>query len=102
MIDQMIEVWGLLKLPVVSDSGYGDATLFSLGLADRPHRERPPARRSPRRRAVRRPGGPSQAHLDVGQVGAGDGLSCPAPRWISVGLGEDRISRTCARVSAQR
>ncbi len=35
MIDQMIEVWGLPKLPVVSDSGYGDCTLFRLGLAER-------------------------------------------------------------------
>jgi SRSO17 transposase len=35
MIDQMIEVWGLAKRPVVSDSGYGDATLFRLGLAER-------------------------------------------------------------------
>jgi SRSO17 transposase len=35
MIDQMIEGWGLAKLPVVSDSGYGDATLFRLGLAER-------------------------------------------------------------------
>ena len=35
MIDQMLEQWGLPKRPVVADSGYGDATLFRLGLADR-------------------------------------------------------------------
>lgn len=35
MVDQMIDEWGLPQLPVVSDSGYGDATLFRLGLADR-------------------------------------------------------------------
>jgi SRSO17 transposase len=35
MIDQMVEQWGLPKLPVVSDSGYGDCTLFRLGLAER-------------------------------------------------------------------
>jgi SRSO17 transposase len=34
MIDQMIDRWGLPKLPVVADSGYGDAALFRLGLAD--------------------------------------------------------------------
>lgn len=35
MIDQMISEWALAKLPVVSDSGYGDCTLFRLGLAER-------------------------------------------------------------------
>lgn len=35
MIDQMTGDWGLPKLPVVSDSGYGDCTLFRLGLAER-------------------------------------------------------------------
>jgi SRSO17 transposase len=35
MIDQMVDQWGLPKLPVVSDSGYGDATRFRLGLAER-------------------------------------------------------------------
>jgi SRSO17 transposase len=35
MIDQMINDWGLPKLPVVADSGYGDATAFRLGLAQR-------------------------------------------------------------------
>ena len=35
MIDQMIGDWGLPKLPVVADSGYGDATAFRLGLAQR-------------------------------------------------------------------
>jgi SRSO17 transposase len=35
MIDQMIGDWGLPTLPVVSDSGYGDCTLFRLGLAER-------------------------------------------------------------------
>jgi SRSO17 transposase len=35
MIDQMIDEWGLPRRPVVSDSGYGDATLFRLGLAER-------------------------------------------------------------------
>jgi SRSO17 transposase len=35
MIDQMIDEWGLARLPVVSDSGYGDATLLRLGLANR-------------------------------------------------------------------
>lgn len=35
MLDQMIEVWGLPKLPVVSDSGYGDCTAFRLGLHQR-------------------------------------------------------------------
>jgi SRSO17 transposase len=35
MIDQMVGEWGLPKLPVVADSGYGDATLFRLGLAKR-------------------------------------------------------------------
>ena len=35
MLDEMIEQWGLPKLPVAADSGYGDATLFRLGLAER-------------------------------------------------------------------
>ena len=35
MIDQMIGEWGLPELPVVADSGYGDCTLFRLGLAER-------------------------------------------------------------------
>jgi SRSO17 transposase len=35
MIDQMIGDWGLPELPVVADSGYGDATAFRLGLAQR-------------------------------------------------------------------
>lgn len=35
MLDQAIGQWGLPKLPVTADSGYGDATLFRQGLADR-------------------------------------------------------------------
>jgi SRSO17 transposase len=35
MIDQMIGDWGLPKVPVVADSGYGDATAFRLGLEQR-------------------------------------------------------------------
>jgi SRSO17 transposase len=35
MIDQMTGEWGLPKLPVVADSGYGDCTVFRLGLAER-------------------------------------------------------------------
>jgi SRSO17 transposase len=35
MLDEMIEQWGLPKLPVAADSGYGDCTLFRLGLAER-------------------------------------------------------------------
>ena len=35
MIDQMREQWQLPDRPVVADSGYGDATLFRLGLAER-------------------------------------------------------------------
>jgi len=35
MLDQMIDGWGLAELPVVSDSGYGDATAFRLGLDQR-------------------------------------------------------------------
>jgi SRSO17 transposase len=35
MLDQMSGVWGLPKLPVVGDSGYGDATEFRLGLQQR-------------------------------------------------------------------
>jgi SRSO17 transposase len=35
MLDEMIETWGLPKLPVAADSGYGDCTLFRLGLAER-------------------------------------------------------------------
>src|SRR5437764_3981137 len=35
MLDQMFNQWGLPKLPVVTDSGYGDATEFRLGLDER-------------------------------------------------------------------
>ena len=35
MLDEMIEQWGLPKLPVTADSGYGDCALFRLGLAER-------------------------------------------------------------------
>lgn len=40
MLDQMTspddpDAWGLAKLPVAGDSGYGDATEFRLGLAER-------------------------------------------------------------------
>jgi len=35
MLDQLTEEWGLAKLPVVGDSGYGDATEFRLGLDER-------------------------------------------------------------------
>ena len=35
MLDEMIDRWGLPRLPVTADSGYGDATLFRLGLAER-------------------------------------------------------------------
>jgi len=35
MLDEMIEQWGLPTLPVTSDSGYGDATLFRQGLTER-------------------------------------------------------------------
>ena len=35
MIDQMREQWQLPTLPVVADSGYGDATLFRCGLTER-------------------------------------------------------------------
>jgi SRSO17 transposase len=35
MLDEMTEQWGLAKLPVAGDSGYGDATEFRLGLAER-------------------------------------------------------------------
>jgi SRSO17 transposase len=35
MLDEMINEWGLPRLPVVADSGYGDCTLFRLGLAER-------------------------------------------------------------------
>jgi SRSO17 transposase len=35
MIDQMIDDWHLSRRPVVADSGYGDCTLFRLGLAER-------------------------------------------------------------------
>jgi SRSO17 transposase len=35
MLDQMTGEWGLPKLPVVGDSGYGDATEFRLGLDER-------------------------------------------------------------------
>jgi SRSO17 transposase len=35
MLDEMINEWGLPKLPVAADSGYGDCTLFRQGLSDR-------------------------------------------------------------------
>jgi len=35
MIDQMLTDWQLPARPVVADSGYGDCTLFRLGLAER-------------------------------------------------------------------
>jgi len=35
MLDEMIDTWGLPNLPVAADSGYGDCTLFRLGLSDR-------------------------------------------------------------------
>ncbi len=35
MLDQQTDQWGLPKLPVVGDSGYGDATEFRLGLDER-------------------------------------------------------------------
>jgi SRSO17 transposase len=35
MLDQQTGEWGLPKLPVVGDSGYGDATEFRLGLDER-------------------------------------------------------------------
>uniref|UniRef100_UPI0013C30780 IS701 family transposase n=1 Tax=Allorhizocola rhizosphaerae TaxID=1872709 RepID=UPI0013C30780 len=35
MLDQMIGEWGLPHRPVVADSGYGDSTLFRLGVAER-------------------------------------------------------------------
>jgi SRSO17 transposase len=35
MLDEQIEGWGLPGLPVAADSGYGDATAFRLGLAER-------------------------------------------------------------------
>jgi SRSO17 transposase len=35
MLDEMIDDWGLPSLPVTADSGYGDCTLFRLGLAER-------------------------------------------------------------------
>ena len=35
MLDEMINEWGLPRLPVAADSGYGDCTLFRLGLAER-------------------------------------------------------------------
>ncbi len=35
MLDEMLDEWGLPKLPVTADSGYGDATLFRLGLDER-------------------------------------------------------------------
>jgi SRSO17 transposase len=35
MLDQLTGQWGLPKLPVVGDSGYGDATEFRLGLDER-------------------------------------------------------------------
>jgi SRSO17 transposase len=35
MLDEMTEQWGLPKPPVTADSGYGDRTLFRLGLSER-------------------------------------------------------------------
>jgi SRSO17 transposase len=35
MLDQAVNEWGMPKLPVVGDSGYGDATEFRLGLDER-------------------------------------------------------------------
>jgi SRSO17 transposase len=35
MIDQMLDDWQLPARPVVADSGYGDCTLFRLGLSER-------------------------------------------------------------------
>lgn len=35
MLDEMLHEWGLPKLPVVADSGYGDCTLLRHGLAER-------------------------------------------------------------------
>jgi SRSO17 transposase len=35
MLEQMTDQWGLAKLPVAGDSGYGDATEFRLGLDER-------------------------------------------------------------------
>jgi SRSO17 transposase len=35
MLDEMLDEWGLPPLPVIADSGYGDCTLFRLGLAER-------------------------------------------------------------------
>ncbi len=38
MLDQMNNEWGLPKLPLTADSGYGDATEFRLGLEERGYR----------------------------------------------------------------
>lgn len=35
MLDELISQWGLPKLPVAADCGYGDNTLFRLGLEER-------------------------------------------------------------------
>jgi SRSO17 transposase len=35
MLDEVTGEWGLARRPVVADAGYGDATEFRLGLADR-------------------------------------------------------------------
>jgi SRSO17 transposase len=35
MLDEMLNEWGLPRLPVAADSGYGDCALFRLGLAER-------------------------------------------------------------------
>jgi SRSO17 transposase len=35
MLDQMADAWGLARLPVAADAGYGDATGFRLGLEER-------------------------------------------------------------------
>jgi SRSO17 transposase len=35
ILDEMVDGWGLAKLPVVADAGYGDATEFRTGLDER-------------------------------------------------------------------
>jgi hypothetical protein len=58
-----IDAWGLPNLPVAADSGYGDCTLFRLGLTERgrhfavqvdPDAIRPSRRRGPGHRALHR------------------------------------------------
>ena len=72
MIDQMLDTWQLPARPVVADSGYGDCTLFRLGLTERglayvvevdPHRHRPAGRRDTRHRHLHRPRPATQAGL---------------------------------------